>query len=455
MRAPASRTSRIASSWRGRSSITTVTSPMPMPLRSATSLSVSASGRSSDEQVGDLLAAGDLLHVDARARVEHRAALGERDDGERARHPERRQPRALERVDRDVDLRRRAVADLLAVVEHRRLVLLALADHDEAVHRDRVEHEAHRVDGGLVGGLLVAAADQPGGGERRGLGDAHQLEGEVAIGSGRAHRGRARYQRALPKRLRQTLRRMELRRLHPDPGLLDSAELLRDLGLRARAHAERPWVVTNFATTADGRAALDGRSGPIGDDGDKEIFRRLRTQVDALLVGTNTLRVERYGTVVRQPELRAAREALGLAPDPLLATVSRSGELPLEIPLFADPDARVVVFTTSAAPAPDCAAQVELVALDPAELTLTSALRRLRADHGVRALLCEGGPTLMGALLGERLVDELFLTLAPQLAGGGTAPTLAMGAGLPDPMQLELVWALERAGSLYLRYALR
>ena len=51
---------------------------------------------------------------------------------------------------------RRAVADVLAVVEHRRLVLLALADHDDAVHRDRVEHVAHRVDGRLVGGLLVA-----------------------------------------------------------------------------------------------------------------------------------------------------------------------------------------------------------------------------------------------------------------------------------------------------------
>ena len=246
---------------------------------------------------------------------------------------------------------------------------------------------------------------------------------------------------------------MELRRLHPEPGTVDSAELLHDLGLPARAHADRPWLVTNFATTVDGRAALDGRSGAIGDDGDMEIFRRLRTQVDALLVGTRTLAIEGYGPAVKRPELRAQREELGLAPVPLLATVSRSGELPLEIPLFADPDARVVVFTTAAAPAPDCAAQVELVRLDPAELTLTTALRRLRADHGVRALLCEGGPTLMGALLAEQLVDELFLTLAPQLAGGGTAPTLAMGPGLPEAGALTLVWALERAGSLYLRYA--
>ena len=85
-----------------------------------------------------------------------------------------------------------AVADLLAVVEHRRLVLLALADHDDAVHRDRVEHVAHTVDGGLVGGLLVAHADEWSRRQRGGLGDADELEREVAIGEltgdGGAHR---------------------------------------------------------------------------------------------------------------------------------------------------------------------------------------------------------------------------------------------------------------------------
>ncbi len=246
---------------------------------------------------------------------------------------------------------------------------------------------------------------------------------------------------------------MDLNRLHPDPATVDSAELFADLGLDAKAHDDRPYLITNFATTADGRATVEGRSGGIGDDGDMEVFRRLRTQVDALLVGTHTLRVERYGRAVKRPELRAAREALGLAPEPVFATVSRSGELPLEIPLFDDPDATVAVFTTPDAPEPDCAATVQMTRLDPAELTFTSVLRRLRAEHGVRSLLCEGGPTLMSVLLGEGLVDELFVTHAPQLAGGGTAPTMATGAALPEPATLQLVWALERNGSLFLRYA--
>ena len=71
----------------------------------------------------------------------------------------------------------------LAVEEHRRFVLLALADHDDAVHGDGVEHDAHGVDGRAVGAVLVASAHPAGGGERRRLGDPHQLEGEVAVGS--------------------------------------------------------------------------------------------------------------------------------------------------------------------------------------------------------------------------------------------------------------------------------
>ena len=76
---------------------------------------------------------------------------------------------------------RAAGADLLAVEEHRRFVLLALADDDDAVHRHRVEHEPHGVDRGLVGRFLVAAADPAGGGEGGGLGDAGEVHRQVAV----------------------------------------------------------------------------------------------------------------------------------------------------------------------------------------------------------------------------------------------------------------------------------
>lgn len=248
---------------------------------------------------------------------------------------------------------------------------------------------------------------------------------------------------------------MEYRQLLPEPATVDSADLFYDLRFGARAHDERPYVVMNFAATLDGRIAIDGRSGQIGDDGDLEVFRRLRTQADAVLVGTGTLRTESYGRVMRNPVLRAHREAIGLDPDPPLVIVSRTGDLPLEIPLFADPEAHAIVFTHPGVPEPDVAARVTLVRLDPGELTVTSALRRLRAEHGIRSILSEGGPTLLSGMLHERLVDELFVTIAPQLAGGGTEPTLTTGAPLPSPARLEPIWLLERNGSLYARYALR
>jgi riboflavin biosynthesis pyrimidine reductase len=72
----------------------------------------------------------------------------------------------------------------------------------------------------------------------------------------------------------------------------------------------------------------------------------------------------------------------------------------------------------------------------------------------VRALLCEGGPTLFGAMLHESVVDELFLTLAPKLAGGGHGPAVSSGPELSEPANLRLRWLLERSGALYLRYAI-
>jgi riboflavin biosynthesis pyrimidine reductase len=70
----------------------------------------------------------------------------------------------------------------------------------------------------------------------------------------------------------------------------------------------------------------------------------------------------------------------------------------------------------------------------------------------VPRLLCEGGPTLFGAMLHEELVDELFLTIAPKLAGGGRGPTIASGPPLAEPAKLRIRWLLEREETLFARY---
>ena len=118
-----------------------------------------------------------LLHVDV-GRVEQPALLGDREHGERVRPGLGGDRRPLERVEGDVDLRPAALrrADLLADIEHRRLVALALADHHRAVHLERVERRPHRLDGGMVGGLLVAPADQLRRRDRRRFGHPHHLQ---------------------------------------------------------------------------------------------------------------------------------------------------------------------------------------------------------------------------------------------------------------------------------------
>lgn len=231
--------------------------------------------------------------------------------------------------------------------------------------------------------------------------------------------------------------------------------MMASLNFTALAPPDRPYTVVNFVASADGRTAFRGRSGELSDVADRAIFHGLRERVDAVFTGTTTIRTERYGRLVPDPERRQRRAASGLSPDPLACVITRRGDVPTEIPLFDDPASRIVVFTPAELDLSALKAQIDVVTLDPGQLTLTTMVRRLRADYDVRSLLCEGGPTVFGSLLREDLTDELFLTLAPKLAGGSRGPTVTSGPELPELLNLRLAWALEHGGSLFLRYALR
>jgi riboflavin-specific deaminase-like protein len=238
-------------------------------------------------------------------------------------------------------------------------------------------------------------------------------------------------------------------RLLPDHAQTTVAAQLAGLELNGLALRDRPYLVLNFAATVDGRAAISGRSGPIGSEADTEVLQRLRTRVDAVMIGAGTMRAERYGRMVSDPELRAWRERVGLAHDPLGVIVSNRLELPWDAPLFTDGGGRVVVFTASEEQPPETETPVTVVR-HPDGVDLGEALAYLRRERGIRSVLCEGGPTLHGRLREEGFADELFLTIAPKLAGG-EAPRILEGA-LPDVDELELVWLLESRGELFCRY---
>jgi riboflavin biosynthesis pyrimidine reductase len=242
-----------------------------------------------------------------------------------------------------------------------------------------------------------------------------------------------------------------VRRLVPDPGPTSIEEQLDGYRPWDDPPADRPRLALNFATTLDGRATIDGRSGPIGSDTDTAMLVALRLRFDAVMIGAGTMRAERYGRIVSDPAKRAAREELGLPGDPLMVIVGGL-DLPWDAPLFTDSGGEVLLFTGAEDDPPETATPVDVVRFEDGRVDLTAALRHLRTERGVRALLCEGGPGLHAELQAAGLADELFLTIAPKLVGAGS--TILEGA-LPEVAQLDLAWLLAEDSELFARYLRR
>jgi riboflavin biosynthesis pyrimidine reductase len=239
-----------------------------------------------------------------------------------------------------------------------------------------------------------------------------------------------------------------VRRLAPDPGPTSVPEQLDAYRPWDDPPGGRPRVVLNFATTLDGRAAIDGRSGAIGSETDTAMLVGLRGRFDAVMIGAGTMRVEKYGRIVSDPAKRERREELGLPGDPLMVIVGGL-DLPWDAPLFTDGDGEVLLLTAEEGDPPATATPVDVMRFADGRVDLAAALARLHGERGVRALLCEGGPHLHSQLQAGGLADELFLTIAPKLVGAGS--TILEGA-LPEVAELELVWLLQEGSELFARY---
>jgi riboflavin biosynthesis pyrimidine reductase len=226
----------------------------------------------------------------------------------------------------------------------------------------------------------------------------------------------------------------EVNRLLPDPGPATVEAQLELLDL-APAPADRPYLALNFATTLDGYGAIDGRSGAIGSDVDTAMLAGLRRHFDAVMIGAGTMRAERYGPM---PDGRP------------LVIVSGRLDLPWDAPAFSEGVGEVVIFTAEPeAEPPETATPVEVIRRDE-HVAIAEALGHLRTERGLDTLLCEGGPGLHAQLQRDGLADELFLTIAPKLAGG-PGPHILEGE-LPNVLGFELVWLLEHDGELFGRY---
>ena len=254
-------------------------------------------------------------------------------------------------------------------------------------------------------------------------------------------------------------------RLYPPGRPASAQEVVADLGLHEPPRAgrgRRPYLLLNMVSTLDGRATLSGRSGAISGAADRAMFHGLRTVVDGVMAGAGTVRTERYGPLIPDPDDRRVRVGRGLSEQPLACVVSASMSLAaVDIPLLADPGSRVAIITSSHDSLTGASAQIEYIRARGAhdhdhELDLGAALTELHERLHVRTLLCEGGPHLNSELLAADLVDELFLSLAPKLAGdpahGEPLLRIIAGSSFEPPLELRLISALESESQLFLRY---
>ena len=197
---------------------------------------------------------------------------------------------------------------------------------------------------------------------------------------------------------------------------------------------ERPYVFLNVAMTADGKIdTFERRGASISSQRDKERVDRLRAEADAVMVGGRTLLDEDPKLTVKSADLRAAREANGLTPNPAKVGIVSVADLKPDSAFLTVGPARIVIFTTQGTSKKQLdflrARGVELFVDEKQRVDLPKALHTLK-EIGINRLMVEGGGTLNFELLRLGLVDELTAYVAPLVFGGESAPTLAAGPGL-------------------------
>ena len=156
-------------------------------------------------------------------------------------------------------------------------------------------------------------------------------------------------------------------------------------------------------TTPDGVTDVNGRSGPLGSDADREVLLTLRENADVVLVGAGTVRAEHYGAPLRSPMP--------------IVVVSKSCDCDWRSALFTS-SFGMIATTTSAPEVP-----VRSFRAGDDNVDLAAIIHALHSELGARVIHVEGGPMLNAALLQAGLVDAINITITPHIGSGGTTIT--------------------------------
>ena len=197
---------------------------------------------------------------------------------------------------------------------------------------------------------------------------------------------------------------------------------------RALAHPERPFVVLKWAASFDGKMAVEsGLSQWISGEESRAETHALRALSDAVMIGRGTLLAD-------DPRLDARSQAAESRRQPLRVLLDAPPELSADARVLTTPGPRLWIIAEDGAK-PRTAAPEDLECRVPRGadglLDLSLSLRTLRAEHGVRRLLVEGGARLHGAFLDQRLADCVVRYEAPVLLGGTRSACAGSGFATP------------------------
>lgn len=251
----------------------------------------------------------------------------------------------------------------------------------------------------------------------------------------------------------------------PYPREIPLRDVYRSLALDGSP--DRPYVILNMVQTLDGAVAIDGTAWTLGSEVDHYLFRTLRGWADAVLSGAGTLRLNDV-VATTHPHLQAERAAAGRSANPAAVVVSRRAEFDeamLAKRFFTRRDIVSIVLTTDLVRPSDrrriedAGAEVLVAPATAGGDVDLAASARLLAARGMTRILAEGGPTTNRHLVDAGLLDELFLTVTPRLAGVPDPARIVTGLLGGERVDLTVISEFQyRAPELkewYLRFAVQ